>query len=119
MPHYVTLSPFEWHHPYVFYAVRWISSLACIFFSLHFCRKGKGVWWLMVAAAFALPLLAETAICLRHGLPPLPYGLQTHQDVFPWNPIAPTKSFGSWSFIPPCMALALAWAWLDEKNTRR
>ena len=116
MDHYVTLSPWEYPHPYLFFVLRWVSSLACILFSLLLFRSGKGNWLLLVAAAFALPLLAEVAVCLRHGLLPLPYGFQTHQDVFPWNPIAPTKSYGAWSLIPPLMATALAWAWLDDRK---
>jgi hypothetical protein len=114
--HYVILSPVDFPHPYAFYALRWISSLICIFFSLHFLRAGKGTWWIMVAAAFALPLLAEVLVCLRHGLPPLPYGQIIHQDTFPWNPITTPKSYGSFTIIPPLMAVALAWAWLEEKK---
>ena len=116
MPHYVVLSPFEYPHAYVYFGVRWISCIICVLFSLDFFRSGKGTWWLVVAAAFALPLLAETAVCLHHGVPPLPNGLQTHQDTFPWNPIAPAKDHGSWSLIPPLMALALTWAWCAERK---
>jgi len=133
LSHYVTLSPFEAPVTYVLFFVTWISSLFCIFISFYFRRTKNENWWLLIALAFALPLIFEVSICLSHGVPPLPYTLvlpdQTMRSLnessaAPDNsPLPFTKSLTTfsvsrvqWSFFPPLMAIAFGWAYLADRR---
>ena len=136
MPHYVTLSPLE--HPviYAFFGLTWLSCLFCIWVSFYFYRARKGTWWLLIAATFVFPVLAELSMCLLHGLPPLPYtlvypeqnlhppplGPEEYQEPGPhaWTTTTMTMSVSraQWSFYPPMMALALGWAYLADRKKR-
>jgi hypothetical protein len=139
VPHYVILSPLESPIAYAFFVVNWLSSLICIFVSVHFFRKQRGTWWLLVALAFTLPLLYFTIFCLLHGLPPLPYGVESHfsQQHLPsaltsgyadgatashlTGSIVVTRGVTSNSIfdpLPPLLAIALLWAYVADRKKR-
>jgi hypothetical protein len=101
----------------------WISSLICIFVSLHFYQRRKGKWWMLVALAFFLPLLGSFLFDLRNGLLPLPYGIdypaQYSARFTPGMATAMIKTTVvsiSWDTVSPIMALALGWAYLADKK---
>ena len=109
--------------PYVAFVLRWISSLVCIWVSVYFFRRQKGTWWLLIALAFALPLFGQLIINLAMGLPILPF-----ETVYPELPSIYHRPFttGStrftevhvyWDFVGPFIAIALGWAYLDDKKT--
>jgi hypothetical protein len=131
VPHYVTLSPLESPITYIFFVLTWLSCLFCIWVSFYFYRTKKESWWLLIAAAFVFPLVAEISMCLLHGLPPLPYSLvYPPQKLPPSGPenyqqpgvtgtlttISTSVSRVQWSLYPPMMALALGWAYLAERK---
>jgi hypothetical protein len=138
----VILSPLESPLAYAFFIVHWLSSFICIFVSVHFFRKQRGTWWLLVALAFTLPLLIYTSFCLQHGLPPLPHGVESSfsQQQLPPAPTSgyadgvtarhltgstgPTVSTRGVTsnivFDPliPMLAIALGWAYLADRKKR-
>jgi hypothetical protein len=139
----VILSPLESPIAYANFVVNWLSSLICIFVSVHFFRKQRGTWWLLVALAFTLPLLYFTTFCLQHGLPPLPYGVESSfsQQQLPPAPTSGyadgvtarhlTRSTGPIVLsrggvtsnivvdpLPPLLAIALLWAYLADRKKR-
>jgi len=136
VPHYVILSPLESPITYMAFVLTWVSCLFCIWVSIYFYRTQKGPWWLLVAAAFAFPLLAEGSLCLLHGLPPLPYRLVYPEQSLHPPPLGPEAYSGpgaraqttttltmsvsraQWSFYPPMMALALGWAYFADRKKR-
>jgi len=134
MPHYVILSPLESPITYALFGITWLSCLFCIWVGIYFYREKKGPWWLLIAAAFAFPMIAELTICLLHGLPPLPYSLvYPEQTIRPpsgpedWHPPGMARTTGTiitsvsraqWSFYPPMMAVALGWAYLADRKKR-
>src|ERR1700683_1201867 len=136
MPHYVILSPFESPVVYTFFLLTWLSCLFCIWVSIYFYRAKKEPWWLLIAAAFLFPLIAEVSICLLHGLPPLPYSLVYPEQKLPSTPypmdpqrqggpmtgsetsFTASFSLAQWSFYPPMMAIALGWAYFADRKKR-
>ena len=135
MPHYETLSPLAAPLTYVLFAITWLSCIVCVALSIHFYRAKGQPWWLLIALAMALPLILEVTACVLHGLPPLPYRLHyppqeadsTPTSVQAAGPGSPTStkviteySFirVQWSFGPPLIALALIWAYRDDKRKR-
>jgi len=134
MPHYVILSPLEAPITYVLFCLTWLSCLFCIWVSVRFYRSKKGPWWLLVAAAFAFPLMAEVSLCLSHGLLPLPYSLVYPDQATHPIPLGPEEYQGpgprtgtmtiirtsisrmQWSLYPPMMAVALGWAYFADRK---
>jgi hypothetical protein len=137
VPHYDILSPLEDPLTYLLFALTWISCLVCVVLSFHFYRAKGQAWWLLIALAMALPLFSEVAIALSHGLPPLPYSLRypaqemissASTPSFP-QPDQPPLTGAStiieysvsrvqWSFGPPLIAIALVWAYFDDRKKR-
>jgi len=136
VPHYVILSPLESPITYALFGITWLSCLFCIWVSIYFYRTKKGPWWLLIAAAFVFPMIAELSMCLLHGLPPLPYSLvYPEQNLHP-PPLGPedyqgpgvhartttiltmSASRAQWSFFQPMMAIALGWAYLADRKKR-
>ena len=121
--HDVTLSPLESPVAYLWFAEGWISSLICIGVSLYFYRRGHGAWWLLVAFAFAVPLLAGVITPLAHGLPPLPFGRL--EEIPPSAPV-PAGMTGGTTYVlqtavtiptfEPLLAIAFFWGYLQERR---
>jgi len=122
--HLFTLSPLDEPWAYAAFCLQWLSSLVCVFVSVQFFRKQKGAWWLIIALAFALPLIGQTFFGLFHGLPPLPYGtIYPDQHGAPASPGYSNNTTTGvtvniyWDTLSPLIALALGWAYLaDKKN---
>jgi hypothetical protein len=132
--HYVILSPLESPSAYAIFALHWFSSLICVFVSVHFFRQQRGNWWLLVALAFALPLVGYTIRGLAHGLPPLPYAIESSysREQLPTPPaprtdgpnmahltgsgytISSRNSTSILDTVSPIMAIALIWAYLSS-----
>ncbi|HUB67673.1 MAG TPA: hypothetical protein VL981_09335, partial [Candidatus Methylacidiphilales bacterium] len=129
--HYFILSPWEYRDAYIAYGIHWLSSLICIAVSFYFFRQKKGVWWLLIALAFFLPLAGQLAGSLWYGEPLLPWGLVGPDQGFSSDnvpagypggfiPGAFTRTvqvFIPWDFISPIVAIALAWAYLADKSS--
>jgi hypothetical protein len=128
MLHHEILSPLESPLAYAAFAVHWISCLICVFISLHFYRRRQGPWWIVIALAFALPLLGNVLYNLRMGLPPLPYCVVYPVHVQPSDGlhsavITPvlTRAIGVsiyWDTTAPVMAVGLLWAYLIQRKPR-
>jgi hypothetical protein len=122
VPHYVLISPFESPVLYALFGLRWGCSIICILISLYFYRLKREAWWLLMAGAFAMPLIFEVIVCLSHGLPLLPYGLRTIRQPTKENFVTVSTlvkiSYNQWSFFPAFMAIALGWAYLAERKRR-
>ena len=121
MPHYVILSPLDSPLAYLSFAISWLSSAICIAVSIYFYRRKLGPWWLLVAAAFAIPLIVIVIWSLSHGLPPLPHGSEepqhvTHTLTGATIIIKGIKSNINLSPIEPLMAIALAWAYFADRR---
>jgi hypothetical protein len=124
MLHRVILSPLESPLAYTAFAVHWISSLICVFVSLHFYRRRQGPWWIVIGMAFALPLLGNVIYNLRMGLPPLPYSVVYPDHVQPYDGlhsavIMRTSETSIYlDTTTPVVAVGLLWAYLIQRKSR-
>jgi hypothetical protein len=133
--HYFILTPWEYPVAYVTFGLHWFSSLICIAVSLYFFRQKKGAWWVLIALAFALPLVGEIIRNLRHGLPPLPYSLAGPIQELSFNGeikdstgLPQTQTGGTTWYqtsqvsiyldpVSPLVAMGLAWAYLAYRSS--
>jgi len=112
--HYITMTPREAPVAYLWFLIEWLSSGICIGVSIYFYRRAQGAWWLLVAFAFAVPLVLHVIFALAHGLPPLPYGLQQKVLMPSGQTIILTKSDHYTSTLVPLMAIAMFWGYLND-----
>jgi hypothetical protein len=127
MPHYVILTPWEAPLAYLWFLIDWLSSAVCIGVAIYFFRRGHGNWWLIFAFAFAVPLLSHVFVAVKHGLPPIPYGLQETVK-FPSTVESPvgitsgttlvtTKTALYTNTLVPLVSIAMFMGYLHDKRT--
>jgi hypothetical protein len=122
--HHYILSPLDEPWAYLAFILHWVSCLVCVFVGIYFYRQKKGTWWLLIALAFALPLLENIVTNFWLGLPPLPYGtaypdlVSSAPPGYAGNIIKRQEVDIRLDSVAPIMALALGWAYFSDRKAR-
>lgn len=121
-PEAIILSPVDYPLVWVAFLLKWGASGACVFFGVRIWRTTTERWWLLLSAAFLLPIVSYVVQCGLLGLPPLPLGYQGAER-FVESSTEPAATFSrtvmvslEWDVTAPLVALALWWAHRSQRS---